>query len=98
MAAHNPWGPNQYRVGSCFTAVPLGEIAVSPHDTNELAHVCRGLIATVAGSVAVVYVQPDENGADRTGTWVLAANTKYEGFIKRVLDTGTDAEGIRGIL
>lgn len=68
-----------------------GAFAVTPHATNELAYITRGLWAETAGTVAVYF-------ADGTGpfTFTLAAATLYPFAVKRVLATST-AAGIIGL-
>lgn len=67
--------------------------AVTPHDTDELAFVTRGLYLGVSGDVAVVMA----NGNEVTFT-NMAAGIIHPLRVKAVKDTGTDADlGIIGV-
>jgi hypothetical protein len=62
---------------------------VSPHDTNDLAYVTRGIYVGVSGDVTLVTASGD------TITLVgLAAGLIHPIRAKIIKDTGTDAENI----
>ncbi|MES2788139.1 MAG: hypothetical protein V4719_00860 [Planctomycetota bacterium] len=88
VVARNPW--SGFSMGSAV--VPLGVVAVTPSDTDELATVVRAIEATVAGNVAVVYIDGS------SAVHVLAAGERKSGFIKQVKSTTTTATGIIGLL
>mgnify|MGYP003529668988 CR=1 FL=1 len=66
---------------------------ITPHDTNELAFVTRGLYLGVSGDVAVTMANGDEV------TFLnMAAGIIHPLRVKIVKDTGTDADlGIIGV-
>lgn len=88
ITATNPWLAN----GKGPTMAPLGVVAITPSDTDELATVVRGIEATGAGNVSVVYIDGS------TAVHILAAGERKTGFIKQVKNTSTTATGIIGLL
>ena len=67
--------------------------AITPHDTNELTYVTRGLYLGVSGDVAVT----TSNG-DEVTFLNMAAGIIHPLRVKIVKDTGTDADlGIIGV-
>lgn len=66
--------------------------SITPHDTNELSHVTRGLLAyTTAGACVVVTADND------TVTVYLALGAVVPVAAKIVKSTGTAAAGITGL-
>lgn len=84
VVATNPWSANS--LGP--TVIPTGALAVTPSDTDELTQVCRALEATVAGNIAVVFVD------GTSATLVFGAGERKTGFFKQVKSTATTATGI----
>lgn len=74
------------------TVPPLGAVAITPSDTDELANMVRALEVTVAGNVAVVF----RDGSAMT--LVFAAGERKTGFFKQVKATNTTATGIYGLI
>jgi len=71
------------------TTPVTGVKAVTPADGTDLPNgPCRGLMATVAGNIAVYTKDGDEV------TLPVNANTIYPFSVGRVLSTGTTATGI----
>jgi hypothetical protein len=67
--------------------------AVTPHDTNELSNITRGLYLGVTGDVTVVMANGDE-----IQFLNMAAGIIHPLRVKIVKDTGTDADlGIVGV-
>ncbi len=81
-------------VGLKSDMAPAGNaFAITPHDTNELAFVTRGLYLGVSGDVAVT----TSNG-DEVTFLNMAAGIIHPLRVKIVKDTGTDADlGIIGV-
>lgn len=66
-------------------------VSVTPDDNNDLAVPSRGILVSVAGTIAVT----DINGNDVTLTATqIVAGTIYPLQIKRIKSTGTSATGI----
>lgn len=65
-------------------------VAVTPHDTNDLANVARALWVGGAGNVAVL-LSEDSSAVTFVG---VAAGTLLPLRAKRVLSTGTTATSI----
>ena len=66
---------------------------ITPHDTNELAFVTRGLYLGVSGDVAVTMANGDEVTFLNMGAGYI-----HPLRVKIVKDTGTDADlGIIGV-
>lgn len=77
-------------VGSSNRNDPYTEAAaVTPHDTNELTHVTRALWVGSAGALAVEMA----NGEDVI-FGAVPAGSLIPVRVKKVLDTGTDADDI----
>lgn len=66
-------------------------VAVTPHDTNELTYITRGILVAVAGTVKITSVAGDEV------TVTLAAGIIHPIRAKIIWSTGTSATGIVGI-
>lgn len=81
-------------VGLKSDMAPAGNaFTITPHDTNELAFVTRGLYLGVSGDVAVT----TSNG-DEVTFLNMAAGIIHPLRVKIVKDTGTDADlGIIGV-
>ena len=72
----------------------VGAVVVVPDDNADLAVPLRGYTVGVGGTIAVVFV-------DDTVAVVLPARiagVDYGGRIKKILQTGTTAQGIVGYL
>ena len=75
-----------------LTSTARKGMAITPHDTNELTNVTRGLLAyTTAGKCAVTLVEGDDI------TIYLALGAVVAVAAKIVKTTGTDAVGITGV-
>jgi hypothetical protein len=68
-------------------------VAITPHDSNDLADVTRGLYVGVSGDVRVI-LAGDTSAVTLTG---LAAGMVHPLRVKRVLSTSTTATGIVGL-
>jgi len=66
--------------------------AITPHDTNELVRVTRGIYVGVAGDVKVEFYS-----GDIVTFKDLAAGVIHPLRVKRVYETGTDATDIVGV-
>lgn len=66
--------------------------SITPHDTNELSHVTRGLLVGVAGNVNVVLA-----GDTDAVVIALAAGIIHPLRAKIVKSTSTTATGIVGV-
>jgi hypothetical protein len=72
---------------------PAGNaVAITPHDSNELSNVTRGLYVGVTGDVVVVTA----NGDEVTLT-ALAAGVFHPIRVKQVKSTNTTATNIVGV-
>lgn len=64
---------------------------ITPHDTNDLANVTRGLYIGVAGALKV----------DMAGSGTITIAAAVAGYhplcVSRVYSTGTDADDIHGL-
>jgi len=69
-----------------------GMFAITPNDDADLAQITRAVIATGSGVVAVVM----RDGS--TGTLPLPAEQIMPYRIRRVLESGTTATGIVGLI
>lgn len=69
-------------------------VAITPHDTNELATVTRGLYIGGAGNVAAVLA----DGGDAVTLTALAVGVIHRLRVRQVLATGTTATGIVGLV
>ena len=67
--------------------------AITPHNTNDLAYVTRGLYVGVSGDVKVD-MRGGESAVVFTG---LAAGVIHPLRVKRLYDTDTDATNIVGV-
>lgn len=67
--------------------------AITPHDTDELPFVTRGIYVGNAGDVTVVLVQ--ESGPVTFEN--VAAGSMLPVFVKQVLSTGTTATSLIGL-
>ena len=68
--------------------------AITPHDTNELTFVTRGLYLGVSGDVAMIFA----NDTDPVTFTNLMAGVVHPFRVKLVRATGTDADlGIIGV-
>lgn len=72
-----------------LTSPYIGGFAVTPHDTNPLAFVTRGIMVGVTGAVAMVM----SNGDSVTLTGLLVG-VIYPVRASKILSTGTTATGI----
>lgn len=68
------------------------QFAITPHNTNELAHVARMIWVAGAGDVAMVNLAGDSF----IQTGVPAGSYIGPFYIKQVLATGTTATGLVG--
>lgn len=66
--------------------------AITPHNTNELAYVPRGIYVGAGGSIAVVLVNGDSASFAN-----VAAGTVLPIRAKQVLATGTTASSLIGL-
>ena len=88
MTAVDPYGIQEPGIAGS----PRRGFSITKHDTNEIAHVTRGLCAyTTPGKCAVVTA-----GGDAI-TIYLALGAVFPIQAKIVKDTGTDAAGITGL-
>ena len=63
-------------------------LAVTPHDSNNLATPCRAVLVGAAGNIKVTY----ENGT--VDTFYLEAGMWHAMYVLRIWSTGTTATGI----
>jgi hypothetical protein len=86
--------PDAYNNHARSLTGPLtNAVAITPHDSNDLAQTTRGLYVGVAGNVRVIFAG-DTEAVTLTG---LAAGMVHPFRVTRVLSTSTTATGIVGL-
>jgi hypothetical protein len=85
--------PDRFEFSRGVSAPAAKAVAVTPHDSNELADVTRALYVGGAGN-AVVQFGDDSATVTLTG---LQAGAVYPFRVRKVLSTGTTATAIVGL-
>ena len=88
-----PTFDNFHDYSAGLTGPICGRFAIAPDDATDVAQVTRAIMVSVAGNVSVVL-----KSGDAVTLPNLMAGFVYPFRVARVLDTGTTATGIKGLV
>ncbi len=88
-----PTFDNFHDYSAGLTGPICGGFAIAPDDATDVAQVTRAIMVSVAGNVSVVL-----KSGDAVTLPNLMAGVVYPFRVARVLDTGTTATGIKGLV
>lgn len=88
-----PTFDNFHDYSAGLTGPICGGFAIVPDDATDVAQVTRAIMVSVAGNVSVVL-----KSGDAVTLPNLMAGVVYPFRVARVLDTGTTATGIKGLV